>query len=125
MATHPPKPHPPLFGILRKGESEARGEGGGIGFLIENPRRGGGEGEGVCGELREINLLLGRGGLNILFSGPKRPPRTTPSQAVDFDSFFLHVSNWGVILVRSFRVFTPKSLFCRLFPSYFLLSAWP
>ena len=61
------------------GESEVPG-GGGVRFLIENPRGEGcqeGEGprgrEGVCGELGEF--LGGGGGPKYFLSGPKLPPR--------------------------------------------------
>ena len=68
------------FFLLGEGEGGARGTGGGrgIGFFVENPRKGGGvlqEGEGlrgregVCSELGN----WGGGGLNIFF-GPKCPP---------------------------------------------------
>ena len=68
--------------LLEEGEGSPRHqEGGGVVFffLIENPRRGGGgfarRGEGP-GRVSAANWgRIGGGGLNILFWGPKCPPR--------------------------------------------------
>ena len=58
-----------------EGEFEAP-EGGGIGFFIENARKGAGilqEGEGPGGCLQQITGFWGGGG-KYFFSGPKCPP---------------------------------------------------
>ena len=52
--------------------------GGGIGFLIENPMRGGGgvPGGRGAGRVSAANWgISGGGGGTIFFPGPKRPPR--------------------------------------------------
>ena len=65
------------FFLLGEGSGSPRRQGGGDRFLIENPRRGGGvPGGGGAGRVSVANrgILGGEGGVNIFFSGPKRPP---------------------------------------------------